>query len=71
MIREHDATHYDGEHMNLVTIVIPCFQERDFIRACLESVIAFEKPDDTTTEIFIIDGMSTDRTRTLLTKCCI
>ena len=44
MIREHDAMRYDDEHMSLVTIVIPCFQERDFIRACLESVIAFEKP---------------------------
>jgi succinoglycan biosynthesis protein ExoA len=66
MIRQHDATLYDGEHMNLVTIVIPCFQERDFIRACLESVIAFEKPRDTTTEILVIDGMSTDGTREII-----
>jgi glycosyltransferase involved in cell wall biosynthesis len=66
MIREHNPTRYDGEHMDLVTIVIPCFQERDFIRACLESVIAFEKPDDTTTEILVIDGMSTDGTREII-----
>ena len=66
MIREHDATRDDGEHMDLVTIVIPCFQERDFIRACLESVIAFEKPGETTTEILVVDGMSTDGTREII-----
>ena len=52
--------------MDLVTIVIPCYQERDFIRACLESVIAFEKPSDTSTEILVIDGMSVDGTREII-----
>jgi glycosyltransferase involved in cell wall biosynthesis len=52
--------------MVLVTIVIPCFQERDFIRSCLESVIAFELPPDTTTEILVVDGMSSDGTREVI-----
>ena len=52
--------------MDLVTIVIPCYQERDFIRACLESVIAFEKPADIMTEILVVDGMSTDGTREII-----
>jgi glycosyltransferase involved in cell wall biosynthesis len=52
--------------MVLVTIVIPCFQERDFIRSCLESVIAFELPPATTTEILVVDGMSSDGTREVI-----
>lgn len=52
--------------MVLVTIVIPCFQECDFIRSCLESVIAFELPPETTTEILVVDGMSSDGTREVI-----
>jgi glycosyltransferase involved in cell wall biosynthesis len=65
MIRERHAQTY-SRIMDLVTIVIPCYQERDFIRACLESVIAFEKPADMTTEILVVDGMSTDGTREII-----
>ena len=53
--------------MSLVSILIPCFQERDFIRACLESVMAFDLPDGTATEILVIDGISTDGTRVIAT----
>ncbi len=49
--------------MLLVSIVIPCYQERDFIRGCLQSVLAFDLPPDTTTEIMVVDGMSSDGTR--------
>jgi glycosyltransferase involved in cell wall biosynthesis len=49
--------------MSLVTIVIPCFQERAFIDACLESVTGFALPADTVVEILVVDGMSTDGTR--------
>ena len=48
--------------MSLITIVIPCFEERRFIRACLESVTAFELPPGTSIEILVVDGMSTDGT---------
>ncbi|MEO5588891.1 MAG: glycosyltransferase family 2 protein [Gemmatimonadaceae bacterium] len=49
--------------MHSVSILIPCYQERNFIRACLESVIAFEAGEATLVEILVLDGMSTDGTR--------
>ena len=54
--------------MSLVTIVIPCFQERAFIRSCLESVAAFELPPNTTVEILVVDGMSSDGTSALIAE---
>ena len=53
--------------MNSVSILIPCLQELDFIRACLESVLAFEVPADAEiAEILVIDGGSTDGTRDIV-----
>lgn len=50
--------------MTTASVLIPCLQERQFIRACLESVLAFEVPAGTELlEIFIIDGGSIDGTR--------
>jgi glycosyltransferase involved in cell wall biosynthesis len=52
--------------MPSVSILIPVYQERDFIRPCLDSVLNFLLPEDTTIEAFVIDGMSTDGTRELI-----
>ena len=53
--------------MNSVSILIPCLQERDFIRPCLESLLAFEIPADAELlEILVIDGGSTDGTRDIV-----
>jgi glycosyltransferase involved in cell wall biosynthesis len=52
--------------MHSVSILIPCRQERNFIGACLDSVSAFELPADTTIEILVLDGMSTDGTREIV-----
>jgi glycosyltransferase involved in cell wall biosynthesis len=50
-----------------VSILIPCLQERDFIRPCLESVLAFQIPEGTELrEILVIDGGSTDGTRDIV-----
>src|SRR5215203_5548800 len=49
--------------MHSVSILIPCYQERNFIRPCLESVQGFEVADETTFEILVLDGMSVDGTR--------
>lgn len=49
--------------MHLVSIIIPCYQERNFIRGCLASVLAFDLPDSTSIEVLVFDGMSTDGTR--------
>lgn len=50
------------------SIVVSCYQERDFIRGCLDSVLAFELPPDTEIEILVIDGMSTDGTREIVAE---
>ena len=52
--------------MHSVSILIPCYQERNFIRPCLESVLAFELPEGTEIEILVLDGMSDDGTREIV-----
>jgi glycosyltransferase involved in cell wall biosynthesis len=52
--------------MHSVSILIPCYQERNFIRGCLESVLAFELPDLTEIEILVLDGGSADGTREIV-----
>jgi succinoglycan biosynthesis protein ExoA len=52
--------------MHSVSILIPCYQERNFIRLCLESVLAFELPESTEIEILVLDGMSDDGTREIV-----
>lgn len=52
--------------MHSVSILIPCYQERNFIRSCLESVLAFELPEGTEIEILVLDGMSDDGTREIV-----
>jgi succinoglycan biosynthesis protein ExoA len=49
--------------MHSVSILIPCYQERNFIGPCLKSVLAFEMPRSTTIEVLVLDGMSADGTR--------
>lgn len=52
--------------MHSVSIVIPCYQERTFIRGCLESVRAFRIPAGITAEILVLDGRSSDGTRDIV-----
>lgn len=52
--------------MHSVSILIPCYQERNFIGQCLKSVLAFELPQSTTVEVLVLDGMSTDGTREIV-----
>src|SRR5687768_3360485 len=54
--------------MHLVSILIPCYQERNFIRPCLESVAGFQLPGETTIEILVLDGGSADGTRDIVTE---
>src|ERR1051325_985163 len=46
--------------MPLVSILIPCLQERDFIERCIASVRAFTLPAAWSVEAFVVDGGSTD-----------
>ena len=52
--------------MHSVSILIPCYQERNFIRPCLESVLAFELPEGAEIEVLVLDGMSDDGTREIV-----
>ena len=54
--------------MYQVSILIPCYQERNFIRGCLESVQAFDLPAGSSVEILVIDGMSNDGTRDIVAE---
>jgi glycosyltransferase involved in cell wall biosynthesis len=49
----------------LVTIAIPCLDEERYIGACLEDVFAQDYPAERL-EVLVGDGMSTDRTREIL-----
>lgn len=45
----------------LVSVIIPCYNEEQFIRPLLMNILEQDYPADRL-EIFIVDGMSTDRT---------
>jgi glycosyltransferase involved in cell wall biosynthesis len=48
-----------------VSIIIPCRNEENFIAACLDSVLANDYPKDRI-EVLVVDGMSEDRTRSIV-----
>lgn len=54
-----------GVDHDLVTVVIPCRNEEDFIDVCLESV---QQQTYQNIEIIVVDGMSDDRTREILAE---
>ena len=45
----------------LVTIILPCRNEEKYIEACIQSLI-YNQSKDFQLEIFVVDGMSTDKT---------
>ncbi len=53
---------------SLITILIPCRNEERYIRACLESVLAFTLPPGVQFELIVLDGRSSDLTRALIDK---
>ncbi len=52
----------------LVSIVIPCRNERAHIAACVRSALAGDYPADRL-EVLVVDGMSDDGTRDVLAEC--
>ena len=48
-----------------VSVVIPCRNEEKFIRKCLKSVVNQDYPKDKL-EVFVVDGMSEDKTREIV-----
>jgi succinoglycan biosynthesis protein ExoA len=56
-----------AKELPFVTIAMPCFNEEDYIEACLRSVLAQDYPPDRF-EVLVADGRSDDRTREILAK---
>ena len=56
-----------GREDPLVSVVIPCRNERGRIGACLDALLVNEFPKDKL-EILVVDGMSDDNTRGLLSE---
>lgn len=54
--------------MEIVSIIVPCYNESRFIEGCIKSVLKFELPPGVTIEILVIDGMSTDDTRQIVSR---
>lgn len=52
-----------------VTVLIPCRNEENYISACLDSILSNDFPKDRL-EIIVLDGMSSDRTRSLVLDYC-
>lgn len=50
-----------------ISVVIPCRNEKNFIGNCLDSLIESDFPKDNL-EVFVVDGMSDDGTRQLVTN---
>lgn len=52
--------------MNHISIVIPIYNEEKYIRPCLESILSSDYPKDKM-EVLLIDGMSSDNTKEIIT----
>jgi len=48
-----------------VTVVVPCRNEKRYIKACLDSILAQDYPKDDL-EVLVVDGMSNDKTRAIV-----
>ena len=59
------ATGETEKNMPLLSIIIPCRNEDKYIGDCLDSIISNLYPKDRL-EVFVVDGMSEDRTQELV-----
>lgn len=50
-----------------ISVIVPSRNEENYIQECLDSLLVQDYPKDKY-EIIIVDGMSTDRTREIITK---
>ncbi|HEV2495905.1 MAG TPA: glycosyltransferase family 2 protein [Terriglobia bacterium] len=48
-----------------ISVIVPCRNEEGFIKACLESILQNDYPADRL-EVLVVDGMSDDRTRSVV-----
>ena len=50
----------------MITVAITCYNEERFIEDAVRSVLAFTSPEGEELEFFVVDGMSTDNTRSIV-----
>jgi GT2 family glycosyltransferase len=50
----------------MITIAITCYNEETYIERSVRSALAFKKPDGVEVEILVVDGMSTDNSRSIV-----
>lgn len=55
--------------MTSLAIIIPCRNEEKYIGSCLDSLLANDFRREAL-EIVVVDGMSTDRTREIVSEYC-
>jgi glycosyltransferase involved in cell wall biosynthesis len=53
-----------------IGVVIPCRNEQAYIAECISAILRCELPLDTEIAIYVVDGMSDDRTRTVVNELC-
>ena len=56
-----------GRNITLVSVIIPCINEERYIGKCLDSLVSQDYPKEKM-EVFVVDGMSEDRTREVINK---
>lgn len=49
-----------------ISVVIPCRNERAFIRECVEAILHCSLPESSLMNVYIVDGMSDDGTREII-----
>jgi glycosyltransferase involved in cell wall biosynthesis len=55
--------------MSKISIIIPTYNEEKYISNCLDSILSQDYSEDTM-EVLIIDGMSKDNTRNIVSEYC-
>ena len=51
-----------------ISVVIPCRNERQYIRECVEAIYASQLPVEAEIHVFVVDGMSDDGTRDVVSE---
>lgn len=49
-----------------ITIIIPCRNEKPYIKECVDAIFRCELPEDVQANVFVVDGMSDDGTRDVI-----
>ena len=55
------------ENGRKVSVLVPCRNEVRYIERCIDNVCSFDRPPEGF-EVIVIDGMSTDGTREILSR---